>query len=134
MMTFFHESDNGFSHFEDSETNYLSTYQAYAAAAAYYRFLNGQTSYFNMTDISLTKQQETSQPDEDSHSSSMEESMPVSSEISNVSEVSVPESTSSAVSVPADYVKTGDSAPLYAVGGVLVVSAALLFVSRKRRS
>ena len=134
MMTFFHESDNGFSHFEDSETNYLSTYQAYAAAAAYYRFLNGQISYFNMTDISLTKQQETSQPDEDSHSSSMEESMPVSSEISNVSEVSVPESTSSAVSVPADYVKTGDSAPLYAVGGVLVVSAALLFVSRKRRS
>ncbi len=125
LMAFYRAEENGFAHLENGDANYLSTYQGYAAAAAYYRFTMKQTAYFDMTDTTLTVLKETEQPTESSESS--ENSQKESPSVPSAESSSVP-----AVSVPADSVKTGDSMPLYVLGGVMLLSAAVILGVRKR--
>lgn len=127
LLSFFHEDSSGFSHFEDSESNYLSTYQGYAAAAAYDRFCSGLTAYFDMSDVTLTvMREETSQPQEDS-------TVP-SSRPAVVSEPSQTASSVPMIDQPSDTVRTGASSPLYVLCGVLLSSAVLVLLFRKKRT
>lgn len=127
LSAFFRESDNGFAHFDDGESNYLSTYQAYAAAAAYYRYLNGQTAYFDMTDVTLTVwQDEPIAPEDSDTPSEQEDSVSETPSVPSAAEVSV-------IEEPSDYVRTGDSAPLYGWCMALAAAAGIFFVSRQRK-
>ena len=58
LTRFYDEKALSFSHFEDGEPNVLSTTQAFTAAAALYRLRNGQTAYFDMTDIPFRSSEE----------------------------------------------------------------------------
>ena len=49
----YYVGEGGFSHMADGELNGLATTQAYYALAAYARFQNGQTSLYDMSDITL---------------------------------------------------------------------------------
>ena len=53
LMRFYNGSDNGFSHTAPGESNYISSYQAYLAAAALYRYENSLTPVFDMTDAEI---------------------------------------------------------------------------------
>ena len=49
----FYVDGGGFKHTADGERNGMATEQGYYALAAYYRFLNGQTSLYNMSDVTI---------------------------------------------------------------------------------
>ena len=49
----FYVDGGGFKHTADGERNGMATEQSYYALAAYYRFLNGQTSLYNMSDVTI---------------------------------------------------------------------------------
>ena len=49
----YYVGEGGFSHVADGELNGLATTQAYYALAAYARFQNGQTSLYDMSDVTL---------------------------------------------------------------------------------
>ena len=49
----FYVDGGGFKHTADGERNGMATEQGYYALAAYYRFVNGQTSLYNMSDVTI---------------------------------------------------------------------------------
>lgn len=49
----FYVTGGGFRHTAGSERNDMATEQGYYALAAYYRFLNGQTSLYDMSDVTV---------------------------------------------------------------------------------
>ena len=49
----FYVTGGGFKHTADGERNGMATEQGYYALAAYYRFLNGQTSLYDMSDVTI---------------------------------------------------------------------------------
>ena len=49
----FYVDGGGFKHTADGERNGMATEQGYYALAAYYRFLNGQTSLYDMSDVTI---------------------------------------------------------------------------------
>ena len=49
----YYVGEGGFSHVADGELNGLATTQAYYALAAYARFQNGQTSLYDMSDVTI---------------------------------------------------------------------------------
>ena len=49
----FYVDGGGFKHTADGERNGMATEQSYYALAAYYRFVNGQTSLYNMSDVTI---------------------------------------------------------------------------------
>ena len=49
----FYVTGGGFRHTADGERNDMATEQGYYALAAYYRFLNGQTSLYDMSDVTV---------------------------------------------------------------------------------
>ena len=49
----FYVDGGGFKHTADGELNGMATEQGYYALAAYYRFLNGQTGLYDMTDVTI---------------------------------------------------------------------------------
>lgn len=49
----FYVTDGGFRHTAGGERNDMATEQGYYALAAYYRFLNGQTSLYDMSDVTV---------------------------------------------------------------------------------
>lgn len=123
LMAFYDETANGFSHLMNGESNYLSTYQAFAAAAAYYRYMNQQTAYFDMKDVSLTAVPQTT-PDISSETESSDESRPVSSG-QEISQVPVQ---------PSESVKTGDQGVLPLLVVLMVGAAAVSALSRRKHS
>lgn len=58
LRTFYVEG-GGFRHLRDGELNGMSTEQGYYALAAYFRLLNGQTSLYDMSDVSFENPAET---------------------------------------------------------------------------
>ena len=48
----FYQKDGSFSHVPDGESDPMATDQAFCALAAYQRFLNGKTSFYDMSDVS----------------------------------------------------------------------------------
>ena len=49
----FYVDGGGFKHTADGERNGMATEQSYYALAAYYRFVNGQTSLYDMSDVTI---------------------------------------------------------------------------------
>ena len=49
----FYVDGGGFKHTADGERNGMATEQGYYALASYYRFLNGQTSLYDMSDVTI---------------------------------------------------------------------------------
>ena len=49
----FYVDGGGFKHTADGERNGMATEQGYYALAAYFRFLNGQTSLYDMSDVTI---------------------------------------------------------------------------------
>ena len=49
----FYVDGGGFKHTADGERNGMATEQGYYALAAYYRFVNGQTSLYDMSDVTI---------------------------------------------------------------------------------
>ena len=49
----FYVDGGGFKHTADGELNGMATEQGYYALAAYFRFLNGQTSLYDMSDVTI---------------------------------------------------------------------------------
>ena len=49
----FYVTGGGFRHTAGSERNDMATEQGYYALASYYRFLNGQTSLYDMSDVTV---------------------------------------------------------------------------------
>ena len=49
----FYVTGGGFRHTADGERNGMATEQGYYALAAYFRFLNGQTSLYDMSDVTI---------------------------------------------------------------------------------
>ena len=49
----FYVTGGGFKHTADGERNGMATEQGYYALAAYFRFLNGQTSLYDMSDVTI---------------------------------------------------------------------------------
>ena len=49
----FYVDGGGFKHTADGELNGMATEQGYYALASYYRFLNGQTSLYDMSDVTI---------------------------------------------------------------------------------
>ena len=49
----FYVTGGGFKHTADGERNGMATEQGYYALAAYYRFVNGQTSLYDMSDVTI---------------------------------------------------------------------------------
>ena len=49
----FYVTGGGFKHTADGERNGMATEQGYYALASYYRFLNGQTSLYDMSDVTI---------------------------------------------------------------------------------
>lgn len=49
----FRTSEGGFKHTQDGKTNGMATEQAYYALAAYQRFLDGKTSLYDMSDLTV---------------------------------------------------------------------------------
>ena len=49
----FYVDGGGFKHTADGERNGMATEQSYYALAAYFRFLNGQTSLYDMSDVTI---------------------------------------------------------------------------------
>ena len=156
MMSFYVSDDNGFSHLSGGESNALSTRQAYTAAAALYRYENGMTSLYNMSDVELrsyTGNKETSEPvsepdsDQRSDTTSDTSAKPVSDPTSdNDTEQSSKtdtengnsEASSNGNSTSPDngnYVPTGDSPVSAALClTVLLSSAVTAALLKKRRS
>ncbi len=125
LMSFYDISEGGFSHYENGGYNAISTYQGYTAAAALYRMKNGSTSFFDMTDVSLTVYQNSEVSGEES------------TEISEINtEPSATDTEASVVSIaePTDNVKTGDSAhsAVLMVCAMMLLSAAGMLIGRKR--
>ena len=125
LMSFYDISEGGFSHYENGGYNAISTYQGYTAAAALYRMKNGSTSFFDMTDVSLTVYQNSEVSGEES------------TEISEINtEPSATDTEASVVSIsePTDNVKTGDSAhsAVLMFCAMMLLSAAGMLIGRKR--
>lgn len=109
LTRFYNDSDKGFSHLAGGESNYLSSYQAYIAAAALYRYGNGLTSIFDMTDTSLKVYKNETKPESSDESSA---SAPVPDE---------------------KPVPTGEQGTAGMLTVLLLSSAAVLAVLKKRR-
>lgn len=103
LKAFYLADDSGFAHTFGTEKNALSTMQAFEALCAYYRFENGQTAFYDMTDVpAVTEEKSVPEVSEESNAASPEESnIPESREESAVSP-SVPDNGH-------DTVPTGDN-------------------------
>ncbi len=118
LMTFY-QDDHGFSHSEAGTSNALATTQAYCAAASAYRFRQGMTSLFDMSDITLTVYRP--QQEESSKESSKESPSDQSSQSSGITPVN-----------PVQTVKTGSETSVIPVTALSVISALMIIVSLKR--
>ena len=52
-LTSFYVTGGGFKHIADGELDGMATEQGYYALAAYYRFVNGQTALYDMSDVTI---------------------------------------------------------------------------------
>ena len=119
LMRFYNDSDKGFAHFEAGESNYLSSYQGYIAAAALYRYENSLDPLFDMSGTEIVSYK--AEPAEESE---LESSAPAEES----KEESKEESTAPAIVPDEKPVNTGDNGIFAAMLiAALAVSAAFAF-------
>lgn len=151
LLGFCQEDDHTFSHYAGDEANYMSTYQAYTALAALYRFENGTTSIFDMSDIKVevltaekqsdensgdnkpsdenTSDDKTTDNNKNTESSTKNSSTDNSSENTNTSS----ETNRTAENNTGDIktVNTGDNTIISVIAAAMIISAAAIIAARK---
>lgn len=138
----FYITDGGFAHLAGGELNGMATEQGYYAMASYFRLKNGLTSLYDMTDVTIAKDDgESSKPDdgEASNPSDGESSKPDDGEVSKPNDGESSKPNGGETSKPnGNNPTTGDdnNTALYAVIFITAVFAAgvMLVIDRKHRN
>lgn len=148
LIRFTSENSYSFSHYEGGEANNMSTYQAYTALAALYRFENGSTSIFDMSDVSLEVFKSDEQSEENSTESRLDGESETNSEDSAKDDNKDGESNLESAdtsnenshidnsrdkSKTTNTVNTGDNTGIivFSIAAVLIISAAAIFAAGK---
>ncbi len=61
LSLYYKNGEGLFSHSINEDANALSTLQAFSALSSYYRFINGQTAYYDMTDVKAVEKEQDSE-------------------------------------------------------------------------
>ncbi len=128
LKAFYISDDKNFSHSLNGEKNALSTMQAYEALCSYKRFLNKQTSLYDMTDVKAVSEEVSKTESSKTTSSLPEQSSKQSSAVGNSSTAA---GTAASVS-GTPIVATGDSGYGAVIAVMIISSAAVLALIRKR--
>ena len=138
LMRFYHADNNGFAHLTNGDSNAISTYQAYLAVCALYRYENHLTAFYNMDDTSLEVYSSAArEPDNSSKPDSSETagqaSAPVS-EKSDTADQTQQSSVSEAGASENNTVNTGENsfAVAFLMMSVLSACAAVLALRRTK--
>ena len=143
LESFYLSGQGSFSHTAGEEANKYSTAQGYYALCAYYRFAEGMTRLYDMSDVIGSTQGESeieSEPESSAESSAEETASEASSAQSSVpsasSAVSASSSSVSSSSSAVQTFATADSTSVMIIFVVIAASAAavLFIIARKRRA
>lgn len=128
LKAFYISDDKRFSHSLNGEKNALSTMQAYEALCSYKRFLNKQTSFYDMTDVKAAGEEISKTESSERTSSLPEQSSKLSSSAGNSSTAAGTNTSVSGTPI----VATGDNSYGAVIAVMIVSSAAVLALIRKR--
>lgn len=127
LTLFYLEEGEGFRHFLGGSYNQMSTEQAYYALTAYYRFADGQTSLFDMSDV-ISNENESSDNTENNTDSNTENSTTDSTDSITDIQAGVEAGTESENTS----VKTGDDAGITLYASLLIAALSGMAVIKRK--